>query len=195
MLCGDSRWSRWSLSLRCPMVHPGGQVREQVATGPGVQKSQGICIQPKLQGGVASSAPNAPGNPALCLQPQPPLPDVLVWMFSGQRRVAYARIPAQDVLFSVVEEERGRDCGKIQSLLLTVRRAWGGGAGESGVHKTGRGIRGGGLWLPTRNSLTVSNCPKSQKEVMALSRSADQQTCSPWASAVPLTNEAETQTG
>ncbi|KAL6046825.1 hypothetical protein STEG23_005098 [Scotinomys teguina] len=56
----------------------------------------------------------------LAQEPQPPIPDVLVWMFSGQRRVAYARIPAQNVLFSVVEEERGRDCGKIQSLLLTV---------------------------------------------------------------------------
>ncbi|XP_054398188.1 fer-1-like protein 4 isoform X10 [Pongo abelii] len=53
-------------------------------------------------------------------EPQPPLPDVLVWMLSGQRRVAWARIPAQDVLFSVVEEERGRDCGKIQSLMLTA---------------------------------------------------------------------------
>ncbi|EDL06165.1 mCG125376, isoform CRA_a, partial [Mus musculus] len=62
--------------------------------------------------------------------PQPPLPDVLVWMFSGQRRVAYARIPAQDILYSVVEEERGRDCGKIQSLLLTVRWGWDGAPGE-----------------------------------------------------------------
>uniref|UniRef100_G1RH00 Fer-1 like family member 4 (pseudo n=1 Tax=Nomascus leucogenys TaxID=61853 RepID=G1RH00_NOMLE len=56
----------------------------------------------------------------LAEEPQPPLPDVLVWMLSGQRRVAWARIPAQDVLFSVVEEERGRDCGKIQSLMLTA---------------------------------------------------------------------------
>ncbi|XP_006144124.1 fer-1-like protein 4 [Tupaia chinensis] len=56
----------------------------------------------------------------LAQEPQPPLPDVLVWMLSGRRRVACARIPAQDVLFSVVEEERGRDCGKIQSLLLTA---------------------------------------------------------------------------
>ncbi|XP_058541406.1 fer-1-like protein 4 [Neofelis nebulosa] len=56
----------------------------------------------------------------LAQEPQPPLPDVLVWMLSGRRRVAWARIPAQDVLFSVVEEERGRDCGKIQSLLLSA---------------------------------------------------------------------------
>ena len=60
-------------------------------------------------------------NPVLCLQPQLPLPGVLVWMLSGWRRVTWARIPAQDVLFSVVEEEQVRDCGKIQSLLLTVR--------------------------------------------------------------------------
>nr|KAF6358495.1 hypothetical protein mPipKuh1_010322 [Pipistrellus kuhlii] len=59
----------------------------------------------------------------LAQEPQPPLPDVLVWMLSGRRHVACARIPAQDVLFSVVEEERGQDCGKIQSLLLTVRPA------------------------------------------------------------------------
>ncbi|KAM9590431.1 fer-1-like protein 4 isoform 2-T2 [Trichechus inunguis] len=59
----------------------------------------------------------------LAQEPQPPVPDVLVWMFSGRRRVAWARIPAQDVLFSVVEEERGRDCGKIQSLLLTAPEA------------------------------------------------------------------------
>ncbi|KAJ8794264.1 hypothetical protein J1605_003221 [Eschrichtius robustus] len=52
-------------------------------------------------------------------EPQQSLLDVLVWMLSGRRHVAWARIPAQDVLFSVVEEERGRDCGKIQSLLLT----------------------------------------------------------------------------
>lgn len=50
-------------------------------------------------------------------------------MLSGQRRVAWARIPAQDVLFSVVEEERGQDCGKIQTLLLTVSGAWHEGAG------------------------------------------------------------------
>ncbi|KAB0383532.1 hypothetical protein FD755_005449 [Muntiacus reevesi] len=47
----------------------------------------------------------------LAQEPQSPLPGVLVWMLSGWCR---------DVLFSVVEEERDRDCGKIQSLLLTA---------------------------------------------------------------------------
>ncbi|XP_053783303.1 fer-1-like protein 4 isoform X4 [Desmodus rotundus] len=56
----------------------------------------------------------------LAQEPQPPLPDVLVCMFSGRRRVAWARIPARDVLCSVDEEERGQHCGKIQSLLLTA---------------------------------------------------------------------------
>ncbi|XP_066093289.1 fer-1-like protein 4 isoform X1 [Saccopteryx bilineata] len=56
----------------------------------------------------------------LAQEPQPPLPDVLVWMLSGRRRVAWTRVPAQDVLFAVAEEERGQDCGKIQSLLLTA---------------------------------------------------------------------------
>lgn len=98
------------------MVHPGGEVREQMF--------RTFEVSTKLQAQVVL-APNSLSNPVSYTQPQPPLPDVLVWMFSGQRRVAYARVPAQDVLFSVVEEERGRDCGKIQSLLLTVRWGWG----------------------------------------------------------------------
>uniref|UniRef100_A0A8C5IR11 C2 domain-containing protein n=1 Tax=Junco hyemalis TaxID=40217 RepID=A0A8C5IR11_JUNHY len=48
--------------------------------------------------------------------PQCTLPDVLIWMFSNNRRVAYARIPAQNILYSVVEEEKGKDCAKIQTV-------------------------------------------------------------------------------
>ncbi|XP_010215004.1 PREDICTED: fer-1-like protein 4 [Tinamus guttatus] len=54
------------------------------------------------------------------LQPQCTLPDVLVWMLSNNKRVAYARIPAQNVLYSVVEEEKGKDCAKIQTVFLKV---------------------------------------------------------------------------
>lgn len=31
---------------------------------------------------------------------------------------------------------------------------------------TGQGIRAGGLWFPTRNSLTIFNCPERRKGVM-----------------------------
>lgn len=110
----------------------------------------------KYTSGSGSLSSNLPKQPCPHSQPQPPLPDVLVWMFSGQRRVAYARVPAQDVLFSVVEEERGRDCGKIQSLLLTVSGDWDGGAGESGVRLTDRA--GHQNWWPVVPNRKLPDC-------------------------------------
>ncbi|XP_068768831.1 fer-1-like protein 4 isoform X3 [Struthio camelus] len=56
----------------------------------------------------------------LAKEPQCTLPDVLIWMLSSNKRVAYARIPAQNVLYSVVEEEKGKDCAKIQTVFLKV---------------------------------------------------------------------------
>ncbi|NWT23697.1 FR1L4 protein, partial [Cardinalis cardinalis] len=53
-------------------------------------------------------------------EPQCTLPDVLIWMLSSNRRVAYARIPAQNILYSVVEEEKGKDCAKIQTVFMKV---------------------------------------------------------------------------
>ncbi|XP_065548005.1 fer-1-like protein 4 [Lathamus discolor] len=53
-------------------------------------------------------------------EPQCTLPDVLVWMLSSSKRVAYARIPAQNILYSVVEEEKGKDCAKIQTVFMKV---------------------------------------------------------------------------
>uniref|UniRef100_A0A672KT84 Fer-1-like protein 4 n=1 Tax=Sinocyclocheilus grahami TaxID=75366 RepID=A0A672KT84_SINGR len=54
----------------------------------------------------------------LMWQPQSTLPDVFLWMLSGARRVAYARIPAHSILFSLVEEEKGKDCGKITTVYM-----------------------------------------------------------------------------
>uniref|UniRef100_A0A670XR08 C2 domain-containing protein n=1 Tax=Pseudonaja textilis TaxID=8673 RepID=A0A670XR08_PSETE len=54
------------------------------------------------------------------LQPQCTIPDVLIWMFSNNKRVAYSRIPAQNILYAVVEEEKGKDCAKIQTVFLKV---------------------------------------------------------------------------
>ena len=53
-------------------------------------------------------------------QPQNCMPDVVIWMISGDKRVAYHRIPAYDVLFSANEDARGKACGKTIELMLKV---------------------------------------------------------------------------
>uniref|UniRef100_W5MHL5 Fer-1 like family member 4 n=1 Tax=Lepisosteus oculatus TaxID=7918 RepID=W5MHL5_LEPOC len=53
-------------------------------------------------------------------EPQSTLPDVFLWMISSGRRVAYARIPTHSVLYSVVEEEKGKDCGKLHTVYMKV---------------------------------------------------------------------------
>lgn len=35
--------------------------------------------------------------------------------------MAYTRIPAQNVTYSLVEEERGKDAGRMQTVFLRVR--------------------------------------------------------------------------
>ncbi|XP_043565934.1 fer-1-like protein 4 [Chiloscyllium plagiosum] len=51
-------------------------------------------------------------------EPQTPVPDVFIWMLSNGKRLAYARIPARQILYSVAEEEKGKDCGKIQTIIM-----------------------------------------------------------------------------
>uniref|UniRef100_A0AAR2KPC0 Fer-1 like family member 6 n=1 Tax=Pygocentrus nattereri TaxID=42514 RepID=A0AAR2KPC0_PYGNA len=61
-------------------------------------------------------------NTILCFsswpQPQHTLPDVFVWLLSNNKRVAYSRLPARNLLYSENLVERGRDCGKISTLFL-----------------------------------------------------------------------------
>ncbi|XP_071615826.1 fer-1-like protein 4 [Heliangelus exortis] len=57
---------------------------------------------------------------SMAKEPQCTLPDVFIWMLSNNRRVAYARVPAQNILYSVVEEEKGKDCAKIQTVFMKV---------------------------------------------------------------------------
>lgn len=54
------------------------------------------------------------------LQPQHSIPDVFIWMMSNNKRIAYARIPSKDILYSTVEEETGKDCGKVKAAFLKV---------------------------------------------------------------------------
>ncbi|XP_047192999.1 fer-1-like protein 6 isoform X1 [Scophthalmus maximus] len=51
-------------------------------------------------------------------EPQHTVPDVFVWLLSNNKRVAYARVRARDVLFSCSPEARGVYCGKIITLFL-----------------------------------------------------------------------------
>uniref|UniRef100_F6VBD0 C2 domain-containing protein n=1 Tax=Ciona intestinalis TaxID=7719 RepID=F6VBD0_CIOIN len=56
----------------------------------------------------------------LCDDPQHSIPDVFIWMLSGHKRVAYARIAARQILHSVRQEECGEHCGKIQTIFLRL---------------------------------------------------------------------------
>uniref|UniRef100_A0A8C2HKE8 Otoferlin a n=1 Tax=Cyprinus carpio TaxID=7962 RepID=A0A8C2HKE8_CYPCA len=51
-------------------------------------------------------------------KPQHSIPDVFIWMISNNKRIAYARIPSKDILYSIVDEEMGKDCGKVKAVFL-----------------------------------------------------------------------------
>ncbi|EDO43088.1 predicted protein, partial [Nematostella vectensis] len=54
----------------------------------------------------------------VAIEPQNCIPDVIVWMISGSERIAYYRIPAQEVLFSTTPDACGKICGKTVELRL-----------------------------------------------------------------------------
>ncbi|KAM9266271.1 fer-1-like protein 5 [Morus bassanus] len=56
---------------------------------------------------------------ALAVEPQASMPDVLLWLLRGEQRVACARVPATDLMFSRSGPGTcGRLCGRIQTLFL-----------------------------------------------------------------------------
>uniref|UniRef100_A0A8C2TRW6 Dysferlin n=1 Tax=Coturnix japonica TaxID=93934 RepID=A0A8C2TRW6_COTJA len=56
---------------------------------------------------------------AMAEEPQNSLPDVVIWMLRGEKRVAYARVPAHQVLYSRGGPGCcGRNCGKLQTIFL-----------------------------------------------------------------------------
>ncbi|XP_035001217.1 myoferlin isoform X2 [Hippoglossus stenolepis] len=55
----------------------------------------------------------------LAEEPQNSMPDVIIWMLRGEKRVAYSRIPAHQILYSTYSEQAcGRHCGKTQTIFL-----------------------------------------------------------------------------
>uniref|UniRef100_A0A671MDC5 Dysferlin-like n=1 Tax=Sinocyclocheilus anshuiensis TaxID=1608454 RepID=A0A671MDC5_9TELE len=56
--------------------------------------------------------------------PQNSLPDIIIWMLQGDRRVAYHRIPAHQVLFS--HGYCGKHCGQLQTVFMKYPQEDGG---------------------------------------------------------------------
>ena len=65
----------------------------------------------------------------LAVEPQASIPDVVIWMLVADKRVAYVRVPAHDILFSPPPsasssfsqrpvDGNGRFCGKLQTFVL-----------------------------------------------------------------------------
>lgn len=55
-------------------------------------------------------------------------------MMSNNKRIAYARVPSKDILYSIVDEEMGKDCAKVKTIFLKVLvwLLWGTGSQEEG---------------------------------------------------------------
>ncbi|XP_040217713.1 myoferlin isoform X3 [Rana temporaria] len=52
-------------------------------------------------------------------EPQNSMPDVIIWMIRAEKRLACARIPAHQILFSTTSEDAcGKHCGKTQTIFL-----------------------------------------------------------------------------
>lgn len=52
------------------------------------------------------------------MQPQHALPDIFIWLIANGKRIAYHRIAARDLIFSLIQEECGSICGKVQTMFL-----------------------------------------------------------------------------
>ncbi|XP_057205584.1 dysferlin isoform X4 [Triplophysa rosa] len=60
----------------------------------------------------------------LAEEPQNSVPDIIIWMLQGDKRVAYHRIPAHQVLFS--NGYCGKHCGQLQTVFMKYPQDEGG---------------------------------------------------------------------
>ena len=57
-------------------------------------------------------------------QPQNSVPDVIIWMLCGKKRVAYHRIPSNQVMYSPKKNCAGKLCGVVFPITLKVLALW-----------------------------------------------------------------------
>ncbi|KAM3186213.1 hypothetical protein ACTXT7_004799 [Hymenolepis weldensis] len=55
---------------------------------------------------------------SIFVEPQNSMPDVIIWMIASEKRIAYFRIPAYDILYSDDQMYRGRYCGLVRTIML-----------------------------------------------------------------------------
>lgn len=72
---------------------------------------------------IALPFPSPATQPFPSPQPQNCIPDVIVWMLAGNKRVAVKRIPSNELMYSSIAKARGKNCGKLQVINLTVSHA------------------------------------------------------------------------
>lgn len=53
-------------------------------------------------------------------EPQHALPDVFLWLLQNNKRIAYHRIAANQLIYSPNDEEAGKNCASVQTLFLKV---------------------------------------------------------------------------
>ena len=46
------------------------------------------------------------------------MPDVVIWLLSGTKRIAHFRIPAYDVLYSPQSDACGQYCGRVFNMFM-----------------------------------------------------------------------------
>ncbi|XP_066549569.1 myoferlin isoform X3 [Amia ocellicauda] len=55
----------------------------------------------------------------LAEEPQNSIPDVIIWMLRGEKRVAFARVPAHTILYSTYDDQAsGKYSGKTQTVFM-----------------------------------------------------------------------------
>ncbi|XP_039994727.1 myoferlin isoform X2 [Xiphias gladius] len=55
----------------------------------------------------------------LAEEPQNSMPDVIIWMLRREKRVAFARVPANQILYSDFSEQAyGKHCGRTQTIFM-----------------------------------------------------------------------------
>ncbi|XP_066910478.1 otoferlin-like [Clytia hemisphaerica] len=56
----------------------------------------------------------------IMIEPQNAIPDVFLWLMSGGKRKCYVRIPVNQLMYSPIEAESGKNAGRKQTYLLSL---------------------------------------------------------------------------